>query len=65
MKRTDRIRNTVIRSKTGVADVGQKAAKLKWDWAGHVSRMHLERLTTIVTQWTPQNGGPGKDGLMI
>ncbi|PZC78256.1 hypothetical protein B5X24_HaOG202328 [Helicoverpa armigera] len=56
IKRTDRIRNTVIRSRTGVADVGQKAATLKWNWAGHVSRMHPERWATIITQWTPQDG---------
>ncbi|PZC72867.1 hypothetical protein B5X24_HaOG210392 [Helicoverpa armigera] len=56
IKRTDRIRNTVIRSRTGVADVGRKAATLKWNWAGHVSRMHPERWATIITQWTPQDG---------
>ncbi len=53
IKLSDRVRNSDIRSKTGIADVGRKAAKLKWDWAGHVCRMGLERWTKIVTQWRP------------
>ncbi|XP_047989820.1 uncharacterized protein LOC125229086 [Leguminivora glycinivorella] len=43
VRRTDRIRNTELRSRTRVVDVGAKTAKLKWDWAGHVCRMHPER----------------------
>nr|XP_049706068.1 uncharacterized protein LOC126056577 [Helicoverpa armigera] len=46
---------------TGVADVGRKAATLKWNWAGQVSRMHPERWATIVTQWTPQDGHRRRD----
>lgn len=26
----------------GITDVGRKTVRLKWDWVGHVSRMHLE-----------------------
>ncbi|XP_047984439.1 pickpocket protein 28-like [Leguminivora glycinivorella] len=36
--RMDRIRNTTLRSKTRIADVGEKTARLKWDWAGHRRR---------------------------
>ncbi|XP_063619671.1 uncharacterized protein LOC134792332 [Cydia splendana] len=39
VRRTDRIRNTELRSKTGIVDVGMKAAMLKWDWA--LGRAHL------------------------
>ena len=39
VKLTDRVRNTTLRSKTQIVDVAIKAAKLKWDWAGHVCRM--------------------------
>ncbi|XP_047995471.1 uncharacterized protein LOC125233473 [Leguminivora glycinivorella] len=39
VKLTDRIRNSILRSKTKVADVALTAAKLKWDWAGHICRM--------------------------
>nr|XP_049696607.1 uncharacterized protein LOC126054557 [Helicoverpa armigera] len=54
IKRTDRIRNTVIRSRTGVADVGRKAATLKWNWAGHLEiqygkRSNLKHLRSIKT----------------
>ncbi|XP_061727723.1 uncharacterized protein K02A2.6-like [Cydia pomonella] len=30
-------------SKTRITDVGGKIAKLKWDWVGHVCRMHPQR----------------------
>ena len=56
VKRTDRVRNTALRSITQVIDVGVKTAKLKWEWAGHVARMHHERWAKIVTHWTPEGG---------
>ena len=56
VKRTDRIRNTTLRSKTGIIDVGNKAARLKWNWAGHVSRMHPDRWANVTTQWVPEGG---------
>ncbi|KAI8421512.1 hypothetical protein MSG28_009555 [Choristoneura fumiferana] len=56
VRRTDRIRNTILRSKTRVTDVGVKTAKLKWDWAGHVCRMHPDRWARIVTEWDPRDG---------
>ncbi|XP_047995316.1 uncharacterized protein LOC125233366 [Leguminivora glycinivorella] len=49
----DRIRNTTLRSKTRIADVGEKTARLKWDWAGHVCRMHQDRWANISTMWMP------------
>ena len=55
-KRTDRIRNTTLRSITQVTDVGVKTAKLKWECAGYVSRMQTERWAKIVTHWTPEGG---------
>lgn len=30
VKRAEKIRNATLRSKTGIVDVGNKAAKLKW-----------------------------------
>ena len=38
-----------LRSKTQIVDVAQKAANLKWDWAGHVNRMPNELWTKIIT----------------
>ena len=56
VRRTDRIRNTELRSKTRIIDLGVKTAKLKWDWAGHVCRMNPERWTKISTDWIPEEG---------
>ncbi|PZC84750.1 hypothetical protein B5X24_HaOG203740 [Helicoverpa armigera] len=53
---SDRIRNTIIRSKTGILDVGNKSAKLKWDWAGHICRMHPDKWANITTKWIPEDG---------
>ncbi|CAB0027912.1 unnamed protein product, partial [Trichogramma brassicae] len=53
VKLTDRIPNSTIRSKTGIFDVGRKAAKLKWDWAGHVCRMPQDRWARLATEWIP------------
>lgn len=33
-----------------MANVGTKSAILKWDWAGHICRMHPEK-STCVTIW--------------
>lgn len=49
VKRTDRIRNPTLRSKRGIIDIGQKAARLKWDWVGHVSRKHPHRWVNVST----------------
>ncbi|CAH2208849.1 jg14 [Pararge aegeria aegeria] len=34
----DKIRNVEICRKTRVTDIAQRVAKLKWQWAGHISR---------------------------
>ena len=41
---------------TKIADVGVATAKLKWEWAGHVARMHADRWAKIVTHWMPEGG---------
>ncbi|KAL0803449.1 hypothetical protein ABMA28_017178 [Loxostege sticticalis] len=56
IRRTDRVRNTTIRSQTGITDISKKTAKLKWEWAGHVSRMHPGRWSQVITQWLPKGG---------
>ncbi|KAJ8705946.1 hypothetical protein PYW07_010723 [Mythimna separata] len=56
VKRIDRVRNTTLRSITRVADVGEKTARLKSEWAGHVARMHPDRWAKIVTHWMPEGG---------
>ena len=53
VKLTDRIRNSMLRYKTQIADDGQTAAKLKWKWAGHICRMPEALWAKITTQLVP------------
>ena len=55
----DRIRNTEIRRRTKVEDVGVKIARLKWRWAGHISRRDDGRWSRRLLDWTPRTGGRG------
>lgn len=55
----DKIRNTEIRKRTGVADVGQRAAKLKWSWAGHIVRQEGERWSSKILDWRPRTSKRG------
>ena len=54
VKLTDRIRNSILRSKTQIADAGLTAASLKWNWAGHICRMSEDQWAKITTQWIPK-----------
>lgn len=40
VKRQDKTQNTTLRFNTGIMDIEEKAARLKWDWVGLISRMH-------------------------
>lgn len=48
----DRIRNKEIRRRTGIMDVVERVARLKWQWAGHVARDNLKWTKTLM-QWKP------------
>lgn len=37
----------------GKVDVGAKTARLKYDWAGHVTRMDPLRWPKNTTEWVP------------
>lgn len=37
-KRIDQVSITMLCSMTDIANVGNKTAKLKWDWVGHIGR---------------------------
>ena len=43
-----------IRAKTKVQDIMETISKLKWKWAGHLSRRTGNRWKTKVTVWTPR-----------
>ena len=52
----DRIRNEVIRQRTNVVDIALKISKLKWYWAGHISRRTDDRWGRRVLEWRPRIG---------
>lgn len=54
-KRQDKIRNTVIRSKTKVTDVLTRIDSLKWRWTGHMLR-GTQKWSNIITDWYPRDG---------
>ncbi|MEE4247402.1 MAG: reverse transcriptase domain-containing protein [Kangiellaceae bacterium] len=56
----DRIRKEVIRSKTQLTDITEKAQQMKGQWAGHLARMDNSRWTVKTTEWTPRNGNRGR-----
>jgi len=43
-----------IREKTGVRDIVEDIAKLKWNWAGHAARQQDNRWTIRLTSWVPR-----------
>ena len=54
---SDRVRKTILRSKTNKADVSQKGDLLKWDWTGHVCHMPDELRAKIVQNWCSETVG--------
>lgn len=55
IKKSDRLKNLVIRNKTKTTDVTIKIKRLKWRWAGHVIRGH-DKWSKRVTRWYPREG---------
>ena len=49
----DKKRNEWIRKKTGMTDVIHRIRSLKWQWAGHITRMEDERWKKHVLDWRP------------
>ncbi|CAH0403962.1 unnamed protein product [Chilo suppressalis] len=52
----DRIRNDVIRQRIRVTDIAHRISKLKWQWAGHISRRTDGRWSRKVLEWRPRLG---------
>ncbi|CAK1582477.1 unnamed protein product [Parnassius mnemosyne] len=50
----DKLRNEGIRSRTRVTDIAQPISKLKWQWAGHISRRTDNRWGRKVFEWQPR-----------
>ncbi|XP_045455664.1 uncharacterized protein LOC123665395 [Melitaea cinxia] len=51
IRKVQKVRSKVIRQKTKITDALTQALKLKWQWAGHVSRYTDSRWTIITTRW--------------
>ena len=49
----DRKTNTWVRAKTGFTDVIKTTRRMKWSWAGHISRLKDDRRTKRITTWKP------------
>ena len=56
LRKIHRIRSQEIRKKTKLTDALHQALKLKWNWAGHVTRYTDQRWTLKSTKWTGPQG---------
>ena len=62
----DRIRNTIFRQRTRVTDIVQHVLIVKWKWAGHISRMKVNRKTIRSTEWQIKEARPvGRPKLLL
>ena len=43
-----------LRKRSGVTDVVERVAKLKWSFAGHVARTTDQRWTKRLVEWRPR-----------
>ena len=50
----DKVKNSVIRSKTKVKGILEKIKEAEWRWAGHVARGEDSRWTKRLTEWQPR-----------
>ena len=52
----DKVKNSIIRSKTKVKDILERMKETKWRWAGHVARREDNRRTRHLPEWQPRTG---------
>lgn len=50
----DKVRNEEIRRRSGVVDVIERVAELKWRWVGHVARQNLLTWNNRLVHWRPR-----------
>lgn len=62
LKLSDKVKNTEIRKRTQVTDAIIHVRKLKWKWAGHLSRYEDGRWTKRVTLWRGPSKGKRRVG---
>ena len=51
----DKKRNVEIRAQTKVSDVIGRVKKLKWSWAGYITRSKDGRWTKEILNWYPRD----------
>ncbi|KAK9892787.1 hypothetical protein WA026_021978 [Henosepilachna vigintioctopunctata] len=56
--RLDRIRNTDIRARCGIADIVRLGRQRRREWYAHVRRMHENRLPRIMMESKPHGKRP-------
>lgn len=64
LKLKDRIKSSIIRSKTKIIDAIISSRRIKWNWAGHTIRRKDNRWTYLSTIWLPL-GNKRKRGRQI
>ena len=56
IEKRDKIRNEIIRFKTGVNVVIESVRCMRRQWAGHVARVSNTRWAKITSEWTSREG---------
>ena len=56
IRKRNKIRNEIIRCKTGVKDIIERVLCMRGQWSGHVARMSNTRWAKITSEWTPREG---------
>ncbi|CAF4857751.1 unnamed protein product [Pieris macdunnoughi] len=57
---SDRVKNIEIRKQTNLIDAAEMYCKLKWKWAGHITRVNDGRWSERVLHWYPRDGRRNK-----
>lgn len=56
IKKQDKVRSSIIREKTKVADILLRIDQQKWRWTGHMIRDKQDKWSTIISDWYPRDG---------
>lgn len=56
IRRKDRVRSSVLRSKTKLTDILKQIDQQKWRWAGHMVRDAKEKWSKKISEWYPRDG---------
>lgn len=57
LKKIDKVKLETINNYIRIPNITNESKRIKWSWAGHVSRMSDSRWAKRTTEWTPLNFG--------